>query len=228
MPAVIPLESNPEVFTQFAHFLGLSPSYQYNDVFSINEPDLLALTPRPSESIILLFPITEKYEELRKEEEKNEGIDGDDVKWFKQSVKNACGLFALLNSISNLSNDSYLPDSLITKFIGASGDTSKVESLIQEFQSSYDQFATSGSTEAPDANDEVNLHFISFIKKNGKIYELDGRRTNLLKIGEANDPEFSDVLGEEVVLKRINQYIDLTDDENKLKFSIIALGPSFD
>lgn len=112
----IPLESNPELFTQLIHQLGVSPSLAFQDVLSINDPDLLAFIPRPALALILVFPTSDAYEaEKAKEEELRDEYDGsggrsggeaeveeeEPVMWFMQSINNACGLYAILHAISN-------------------------------------------------------------------------------------------------------------------------------
>ncbi|CDR41920.1 CYFA0S08e01596g1_1 [Cyberlindnera fabianii] len=223
--AVIPLESNPEVFTAFAHKLGLKASFAFHDVYSITDKDLLSFIPRPCEALICLFPITEEYEKVRLQEESTRK-DVHNVTWFKQTVKNACGLFALLNSISNLSQDSYEPDSRIIQFKAVENDVPKIEALINEMNKEYTDAATQGETDAPDANDDTTLHFISFIKKNGHIYELDGRRSGPYDLGESTSD--GDIIDEDKLIERFQYYISLADDENKLNFSLMALAPSFD
>lgn len=111
----IPLESNPELFTQLIHQLGVSPSLAFQDVLSINDPDLLAFIPRPALALILVFPTSDAYEVAKaKEEELRDEYDGvggriggeaeveeEPVMWFRQSINNACGLYAILHAISN-------------------------------------------------------------------------------------------------------------------------------
>lgn len=225
--SVIPLESNPEIFTQFAHKLGLSQSFIFHDVYSITDKDLLSFIPRPSPAVILLFPITEAYEKARLEEE-SKNSPNTEIVWFKQTVKNACGLYALLNSISNLDETSYEPNSRVVEFKKSYKDITQVEKLVENLKKDYTEAATSGETEAPDAEEDTTLHFITFIKQNGHVYEMDGRRKGPLDLGEAEDKDSEDVLGEPAVANRFQRYIELSDDENKLNFSLIALAPSFD
>jgi ubiquitin carboxyl-terminal hydrolase L3 len=103
----LPLESNPEVFTQLIHALLGTPSLEFHDVFSIDEPGLLAMIPRPVFALVLVFPTTEAYEkqitseEASREEYTGSG-DGEDVVWFKQTIHNACGLYAILHGVSNV------------------------------------------------------------------------------------------------------------------------------
>ena len=66
----LPIESNPEVMNKFLHNCGL-PKEQWAvaDVFGLDEP-LLAMLPQPVLSLMLLFPINDRYiEHCTKQEE---------------------------------------------------------------------------------------------------------------------------------------------------------------
>ena len=62
----IPLESNPDLFTQLIHRLGVSTSLNFQDVLTIDEPDLL---PRPALALIFVFPTSDAYEVQKAKEE---------------------------------------------------------------------------------------------------------------------------------------------------------------
>lgn len=102
----IPLESNPDVFTELIHELGLSKSVSFQDVLSLDDPELLAFLPRPAYALVLVFPTTEAYEERIKTKEaevdeyRGSGA-GEDVVFFKQTINNACGLYAILHAVCN-------------------------------------------------------------------------------------------------------------------------------
>lgn len=88
------------------HRLGLSSSLGFQDVFSIDEPELLAFVPRPAYALLLIFPVSETYEKFRRQEdapkEDYEGAGaGEPVVWYKQTIGNACGLIGLLHGVSN-------------------------------------------------------------------------------------------------------------------------------
>src|SRR5204863_7080275 len=102
----IPLESNPKLFTQLIHQLGISTRLAFQDVLSLSDPDLLASIPRPALALILIFPTTDAYEQQKTLEEtpRNgyEGCgEGEPVIWFRQTINNACGLYSILHAISN-------------------------------------------------------------------------------------------------------------------------------
>lgn len=100
--------------TSLVHKLGLSPALSFHDVFSISDPDMLAFVPRPAAALLLVFPVSESYEKSRMEEDKdkeeyNGRGDGEPVVWYKQTIRNACGLIGILHALSN---------GLATSFIG--------------------------------------------------------------------------------------------------------------
>lgn len=88
------------------HKLGLSDKLSFHDVFSIDDPDLLAFVPRPAHALLLIFPVNQTYEKFRVEEDSNKqeyqgsGPD-EEVVWYKQTIGNACGLIGLLHGVSN-------------------------------------------------------------------------------------------------------------------------------
>jgi ubiquitin carboxyl-terminal hydrolase L3 len=102
----IPLESNPELFTQLCQQIGLSPSLAFQDVYSIDDAELLAFLPRPAYALILVFPTSDTYERQTAEEEARRDVyngsgDAEPVMWYKQTIHNACGLYGILHAVSN-------------------------------------------------------------------------------------------------------------------------------
>ena len=92
--------------SSLVHNLGLSKKLAFHDVFSIDEPELLAFVPRPAYALLLIFPVSETYEKFRVQEDKEkpeyEGHGPDEeVIWYKQTIGNACGLIGLLHGVSN-------------------------------------------------------------------------------------------------------------------------------
>ena len=105
-PAFIPLENNPELMTTLVHKLGVSQALSLHDVYSLTEPELLAFIPRPALALLLVFPVSAAYESHRMAEdslaESYRGTgDKEPVIWWKQTIRNACGLMGLLHAVCN-------------------------------------------------------------------------------------------------------------------------------
>ena len=104
--AFIPLEANPELMTTLLRDLGLKPDLAVHDVWSLTEPEMLAFLPRPAHALLLVFPISASYESARLAEDvtlsayEGKGTD-EPVMWFKQTIRNACGMMGLLHAVAN-------------------------------------------------------------------------------------------------------------------------------
>lgn len=234
-------ENNPEVMTSLMHNLGLSPTLQFHDVFSIDEPDLLAIIPRPAHALLLVFPVSDTYEKFRHEEDKDkteyEGKGEDEeVIWYKQTIGNACGLIGLLHSTSNgaaraqISEGSDL-DILVKKAVPLT--PYERATLLEETEAlakAHAAAAQTGDTAAPGAEDNVDLHFVCFVKseRDGHLYEMDGRRKGPLDRGELGEGE--DVLSEKALEKGIRAFLKREESAGggELRFSLIALAEGFD
>lgn len=252
--SVIPLESNPFVFSEFAKKLGLTPILSFTDIYSLSDPDLLAFLPRPIQAVILLFPVSEGYEKLMKKEEAlrtsallhvNTTQDSElpsgfqpktyqtenNIFWLKQTIKNACGLYALLHVLMNLPNGLIVKDSVVSKLKGSLLNSSDADAakLIKEIGSSmHGEYAQQGQTEAPELGDEVDLHFLCFMKTDLGIVELDGRRNGPVVLQSGAVDEGEDIINSTVVIQRIEKYMSLVEGENALKFAMMGLAPNLE
>nr|XP_019827116.1 PREDICTED: ubiquitin carboxyl-terminal hydrolase isozyme L3 [Bos indicus] len=127
----LPLEANPEVTNQFLKQLGLHPNWQFVDVYGM-DPELLSMVPRPVCAVLLLFPITEKYEVFRTEEEEKIKSQGQDVTssvyFMKQTISNACGTIGLIHAIANNKDKMHFESgSTLKKFLEESASMSPEE-----------------------------------------------------------------------------------------------------
>lgn len=232
---VIPLELNPQIFSDLAAKLGLSPVLQFHDVYSLTDPDLLAFLPQPVYAIILLFPLTGGYEDYRHQQdaELSGYTNPEDVHWYKQTIGNGCGLYALLHALTNLPRDFITAHLSVSRLIEATKDKLVAETArhVEELESLIkldENYGTQGQTEAPAAGSPVELHFITFIKgSDGHLYELDGRRAGPVDLGPCT-AENNHLLADDKVAQKVQFYMDNTDDANKNNFAIMALGPSLD
>lgn len=113
-----PLESNPFIFSQLIHSLGVSQDLTFQDILSLDDPDLL---PHPALALVLVFPTSSAYEDCKaKEEALRQEYAGsgkeEEIIWFKQTINNACGLYGALHAVSNIPAGSHIGGFSITVF----------------------------------------------------------------------------------------------------------------
>lgn len=108
--------------TDLVHKLGLSSDLSWHDVYSLDDPSLLAFVPRPVHALLLVFPVSQAYEKSRGEEDgplpdySGSGLD-EEVLWFKQTIGNACGLMGLLHSVTNGMTREFIGISFVIRMI---------------------------------------------------------------------------------------------------------------
>lgn len=227
--------------TKLLHKLGLSPTLSFHDVWSIDDPDLLAFVPRPAHALLLVFPVSDTYEKFRHDEDSSRQTyeasgDGEDVIWYKQTIGNACGLIGLLHGVSNGKAREQVQagsdlDQLIKKAIPLKPAERAV--LVEDtdaLEQAHQAAAVTGDTAAPAAEDSIDLHYVCFVKSesNGHLFELDGRRKGPLDRG-ALGPE-DDVLSDAALEKGVRAFLKREEEAGggELRFSLIVLAEAFD
>ncbi|KAL4874127.1 hypothetical protein BDV12DRAFT_2562 [Aspergillus spectabilis] len=238
--AFVPLENNPEVMSHLVHQLGLSQTLGFTDVFSLDEPDLLALVPRPSHALLLVFPVSKTYEASRIAEDSSQpeysgSGSSEQITWFKQTIRNACGLIGLLHAVSNgEARKHVIPGSdleLLLKDAEGLGPNERADLLYESkaLESAHADAARLGDTKAPGAEDDVDLHFVAFVKgDDGRLWELDGRRRGPLERGVLGEGE--DALSERALELGVRRFLDVEAKGGNpdLRFSLVSLGGVFD
>ncbi|KAI0014594.1 ubiquitin carboxyl-terminal hydrolase, family 1 [Xylariomycetidae sp. FL0641] len=190
----IPLESNPEVFTKLLHRLGVSTTLCFQDVYSINNPNLLAFVPRPAHALVLVCP--EAYGKLFATEDATAvpytgSGEHEPVVYFEQTIHNACGLYALLHAVCNGEARGRIePGTTLAHLLQECIPLQPAERAAalensKPLEDAYNSVASEGDTEAPDAEDEVEFHYFCFVKshQNGHLYLLDGDRKRPIDLG---------------------------------------------
>ncbi|KAL1875560.1 ubiquitinyl hydrolase 1 [Paecilomyces lecythidis] len=238
--AFVPLENNPEVMSHLVHKLGLSRSFGFTDVYSIDDPDLLAFVPRPAHGLLLVFPVSPTYEASRVAEDSSlpeytGSGPSEPAMWFKQTIRNACGLIGLLHAVSNGEpRKNITPGSDLDQLLKTAESLPPIQraDLLYEskaLESAHADAAKLGDTEAPQAEDNVDLHFVAFVKgEDGRLWELDGRRKGPLERGRLADDE--DVLSEKALDLGVRRFLKIEKEGGNpdLRFSLVSLGPHFD
>ncbi|KAJ5745675.1 Ubiquitin carboxyl-terminal hydrolase isozyme L3 [Penicillium odoratum] len=234
--AFVPLENDANVMNDLVHNLGFSQDRGFSDVYSINDADLLGFVPRPSYALLLVFPVTPAYEEHRKKEDATlQEYTGhgpsERVMWFKQTIRNSCGLIALLHAVANGDARTHVEeDSDLDKLLRQAQDLepSRRADLLYDskvLESAHANAANLGGTDAPQADDDVDLHFVAFVKADGQLWELDGRRKGPLARGPLKDDE--DALSETALNLGVRKFIARGMEEGELRFSLVSLSDLF-
>ncbi|KAG9256319.1 ubiquitin hydrolase L3 [Emericellopsis atlantica] len=239
----IPLENNPEVFTGLVHDLGVSPELGFYDVYSLDEPALLAMVPRPVHSLIFITPAP-MYTAVRKEDGRewwaaereaqgdfkltyDKSGEDEPVTWFLQTIGNTCGLIALLHSVANGEAKKYIQEgSLLDRLIKEGlplkpRDRADVLYNSEELEKVFMKSARKGDTSAPQADEACGYHFLAFTKgKDGHLWELEGCCDGPIDRGAL--PEDADLLSDEALDKGVRRF--LNHANGNLEFSIVALA----
>ncbi|KAI9801787.1 MAG: hypothetical protein M1825_003159 [Sarcosagium campestre] len=236
----IPLENNPEVMTALVHNLGLSKDLAFHDVFSIDDADLLAFLPRPALALLLVFPINDAYETFRREEDadrldyQGRGPE-EDVMWFKQTIRNACGMMALLHGVANGEARNAVGEaSALAALLKSAVPLAPVERAELLYNSpaleaAHQAAASRGDSTAPPADESIDLHYVCFVKgRNGHLWELDGRRKGPLDRGQLNPGD--DVLSEKALDLGVRSFLkrEAATGGGELRFSLVALAPTLE
>ncbi|CAG4941621.1 unnamed protein product [Parnassius apollo] len=198
MTTVIPMESNPETMNKYLKRLGVPEKWRMVDVVSLDE-DALYWVPRPVLALMLLFPLSKTYEDLRSEQEKNLLKKGHqapkNVFHLKQVLSNVCGTIALVHSVANNTNHIELEDGLLKNYLNnAKGlDAAAKGALLENsvaILEAYKDIEMNISREDATASHDVSNHFVTFIHKDGSLYELDGRKSFPINHGSTSADSF--------------------------------------
>lgn len=221
----VPLESNPDMLTDFASKVGLPKGWEFVDVLG-TDPELLGMVPPGSVAVTLLFQCSEKLSKFKEEQKAKIDAGGQslstDLVYLKQYVGNACGTIACLHSLANNAQVLGLTaDSPIGKFLATASKKTPEEAGAMladatELHHASDASAAQGQTAAPQADADTDCHFVCFIEKGGDVYELDGNKAFPINHG----PTQGDLLN--AAAKVVKTKFMETDPDN-IHFNMMAL-----
>lgn len=230
----IPLENNPEIFNPLIHDLGVSTDMSFHDVYSLDEPSLLSLVPRPAHSLIFITP-GPMYYSVRKDDgiEEDQPLtyekagDEEPVFWFKQTIGNACGLIALLHAVANGDVRRHVQRGSVLDRLLEQAKPLKPEPRAEllynseELELAHMRAARRGDSTAPRSDEGCGYHFLAFTKgTDGHLWELEGGTDGPMDRGPL--PSEADMLSEEALQKGVRRFLQYAD--GNLEFSIIALA----
>ncbi|PKX96924.1 ubiquitin carboxyl-terminal hydrolase isozyme L1 [Aspergillus novofumigatus IBT 16806] len=232
---VEPLVTTQVVISSYDLRNSVSPILAFHDVLSVDDPELLAITPRPALALVLVFPTSSDYEKNLEEQgrlipDHYETGDGENVMWYKQTINNACGLYAIFHAVSNGdARDLIIPDSHLSHLLEVCPSLNPMERarVIEDdadLEAAYKAVSLQGDSEVPEnPEDEVDFHYVCFVKshRNGHLYELDGDRNGPIDRGLLGPNE--DVLSMSG-LSVIQEFVQ-REKERGNQFSLLVLAP---
>jgi ubiquitin carboxyl-terminal hydrolase L3 len=198
--------------------------YEFCDVFSTEEW-AMDMIPQPVAAVIMLYPLTDKLESARSED----NIDQNGEVWFiKQRIGNACGTIGLLHSLLNAPEplNTFQKDSWLETFQAdcpkSLSPVEKAERLEKDEQVAklHDQATSSedNQTNRGNLDDDVDTHFIALVACQDKLYELDGRKDGPVLHGPTTPA---------TLLKDACRVVQkfMERDPGEMRFTILALAP---
>ncbi|KAK6082105.1 bcas2 family protein [Seiridium cupressi] len=218
----------PDVFNHLITRLGAPSCLRFEDVLSLDEPELL---PRHALALILVFPTDEDYEaRLCQENAQHGALDSNnDMVWFKQTINNACGLYGIFHALANgparrhIPPESFLGILLATYTSSPPEERPRVLETSQSLEDMYAEVAQLGTSRVPEsAEEEVDYHYVCFVKscENDHLFELDGDRGGPIDRGLVCGPNDDILVGGG--LGFIREYI--RNQKDDIGFSLMALA----
>jgi ubiquitin carboxyl-terminal hydrolase L3 len=217
---------------RLGHRLGLSTDLSFVDVFSLTEPSLLEMIPRPVHALLFLYPGTDLgakdlAEEMAAQNQYDSCGPEEPVLWFHQTIGHACGLIGLLHCCTNGQAANHIvPGSDLEKLIQQAIPLKPKEraQLLYDsdiLEKAHKEAAQTGDSRAPTIDEPVLYGFTAFVKgKDGHLWELEGQRKGPVDRGVLEEGE--DVLTEKAMrmgpLRIINR-----EKASEQRFSCLAL-----
>ena len=224
--------------TKLAHHLGLSPALSFHDAYSLTDPDLLAIIPRPASALLFTYPgsvsATAHFAKVNEAEPEYAGSGADEpVMFYHQIINNACGLIGLLHCTTNGSAANFIQErSDLDKLVKDTMPLNPVERAqflhdSDMLEKAHAAAAETGDSTVPPLGEEPDHAFIAFVKgEDGHLWELEGRRKGPVDLGTLAEDE--DVLSEKALnlgplpfMKR-----EEATSSGDFRFSCTVLGPS--
>ncbi|EGW31067.1 uncharacterized protein SPAPADRAFT_142267 [Spathaspora passalidarum NRRL Y-27907] len=225
------IDSDAGVFTELVEKLGVQ-DVEFNDLYVIDTDSLATL--QPVHGVIFLFKYGKLYRQYASDG--NKPLDGTydndylehDIFFAQQTINNACATQAALNVLFNVDGIDLGEElsnfrSFVTGFDSFMiGETISNSDLIRSVHNSFStpsMFVDEDKPQPPsDYESDSLFHFVGYVYKSGRIYELDGLKSYPIIHEEcSSQQEFIEKLPG-VIQRRIAKH-----GENELRFSLLAV-----
>lgn len=177
-------------------------------------------------------------------------FDSQDIFFAQQEIHNACATQAILHILLNLSESAHVNLGDVLENFGCFAkelpvdmrglclsNSLEIREIHNEFGNLSEMLAFGDEDDELDENDKKNsdgsrdpFHFVAFIEKNGRIYELDGLKKGPIFHGSVSN---SDSTGQvlDIIKKRISSSASFssteteTETDSEVRYNLMALVP---
>ncbi|EED13818.1 ubiquitin carboxyl-terminal hydrolase isozyme L3, putative [Talaromyces stipitatus ATCC 10500] len=227
----IPLENNPDILKLLCENLQISLDLDFHDIISTSPAFLQECYFRPCHAIIVLahrsiYQAARSAVEPTISEYKGSGPN-EPVIWMKQTIGHACGLMALLHVVFNLEGGRYVrPGTAIDALRQQAillGPTERAQLLYDSsfLEEAHMDAASRGSSNVPSPREDNQHHFLAFVHKDGKVWELNGGMNGPLFRGVLGEGE--DLLSERGLELTVQDFLIAAEQTGCDEMSIVAI-----
>ncbi|KAJ2514706.1 ubiquitinyl hydrolase 1 [Coemansia sp. RSA 1939] len=216
----VPLESSPQVMNKIIEHMGVGASVKFDDVYDFDE-EILSMVAQPVHALVFLFPEVEGTNiEREREAQSSKDKVSPNIWHMRQTIGNACGTMAIFHALGNNQKTLPIGGNIAAFFDKVNGlspeDKAKELEQSKEMEEAHRSGASEDQSAAPEADADVDYHYVALTIVDGDLYEIDGGLSVPINHGPATD-----VLRDGVrVAKR---RIAAMEDKN-IGFSLIALS----
>jgi ubiquitin carboxyl-terminal hydrolase L3 len=186
-----PLESDPSIFTNYLHSIGLTDEWEIGECYGLDE-DCLGFVPPSCVAMIVNAARLQPKEDDDGDDENGSGggaaqdSNSSDYHYYMKQSKtldNACGIIACLHAVFN--NPGIVPiqeNSILANFWDVVQDQTPEERCTSlesfaAFKEAHKSYAMQGQSHLATSQDQVNHHYTAFVLTPDKrLIEFDGTR----------------------------------------------------
>lgn len=226
------IESDPGVFTELIKSIGVN-GVQVEELYDLSIENLIELQPVHGLIFLFKWEKEESFDDADGRQLIDQSMDMPNQVFFaKQQVNDACATQAIVSVLLNRTEQIDIGPQLrdFLDFAGELPPDMKGDVIGNSdfLRIAHNQFARPEpfvfDAEKDEHHDtEDAFHFISYVPRNGTLYELDGLRPGPISLGSVNESDSTDWLtkASRSIERRIAKY--QSDAKGEIRFNLLAI-----